>query len=455
MNENPLLICFYGDDFTGSTDSMEALTSNGVRTILFLDVPDDPDMIRMRFPDAQAFGVAGVSRTMSPEQMDKELLPILNKMRRFSTPILHYKMCSTMDSSPQVGSIGKVIEMGRELCLEQTYIPLLVGAPMLKRYTLFGNHYATVGETTFRLDRHPTMSKHPVTPMNESDLRLHLKQQTDCKVGLMDVLDLEMDGGELSKRYRQRLMEHPRALLFDCLTNEHLEKIGRLIWSERERAPLFVIGSSGVEYALTAHWNKIQEVQLTPFEPRAKPVDQLLVVSGSCSPVTQDQIQWALDHRFVGLRVPSDTLICSKNPDAERAKIYRQALALLNEGKSVIVYSALGPDDPIIGKTKQRLHEQGGDTAEMGRLIGAQMGKLLKELLLATSLTRVIIAGGDTSGFAAKELGIYALEMIMPLAPGGPLCQSYSAQERFDGLEIVLKGGQVGKSNYFGLVKGN
>ena len=33
---NPLLMAFYGDDFTGSADAMEALTINGVRTALFL-----------------------------------------------------------------------------------------------------------------------------------------------------------------------------------------------------------------------------------------------------------------------------------------------------------------------------------------------------------------------------------------------------------------------------------
>ena len=34
-----LLLSYYGDDFTGSTDVMEALASNGVPTALFLGVP--------------------------------------------------------------------------------------------------------------------------------------------------------------------------------------------------------------------------------------------------------------------------------------------------------------------------------------------------------------------------------------------------------------------------------
>ena len=35
------LIAWYGDDFTGSTDALEALASNGLRAVLFLHQPED------------------------------------------------------------------------------------------------------------------------------------------------------------------------------------------------------------------------------------------------------------------------------------------------------------------------------------------------------------------------------------------------------------------------------
>ena len=38
--ETPLL-SYYGDDFTGSTDALEALTIQGVSTVLFLGIPDE------------------------------------------------------------------------------------------------------------------------------------------------------------------------------------------------------------------------------------------------------------------------------------------------------------------------------------------------------------------------------------------------------------------------------
>lgn len=43
-----VLVSYYGDDFTGSTDVMEALASNGVETVLFLDLPRPELLARFR-----------------------------------------------------------------------------------------------------------------------------------------------------------------------------------------------------------------------------------------------------------------------------------------------------------------------------------------------------------------------------------------------------------------------
>jgi 3-oxoisoapionate kinase len=72
VDANDLLMAFYGDDFTGSADAMEALTLNGVPTMLFLGRPD-PALLKRRLKNVRAVGVAGTSRTMTPSQMDGEL----------------------------------------------------------------------------------------------------------------------------------------------------------------------------------------------------------------------------------------------------------------------------------------------------------------------------------------------------------------------------------------------
>jgi uncharacterized protein YgbK (DUF1537 family) len=61
--------------------------------------------------------------------------------------------------------------------------PLVVGAPALGRYVVFGHLFARAGDEIVRLDRHPTMRVHPSTPMHESDLRRHLGMQTALSTG--------------------------------------------------------------------------------------------------------------------------------------------------------------------------------------------------------------------------------------------------------------------------------
>ena len=64
-------LAYYGDDFTGSTDVLEALDSGGIETVLFVEPPSD-EMLQ-RYPHVRAFGIAGNSRTMSPQKMDAAL----------------------------------------------------------------------------------------------------------------------------------------------------------------------------------------------------------------------------------------------------------------------------------------------------------------------------------------------------------------------------------------------
>src|SRR3546814_4722054 len=67
-------------------------------------------------------------------------------------------------------------------------VPIVVGAPHLGRYVVFGNLFAVAGgDEVFRIDRHPTMARHPVTPMHEADLRRHLAAQTDMPIALVPI----------------------------------------------------------------------------------------------------------------------------------------------------------------------------------------------------------------------------------------------------------------------------
>ena len=49
--------------------------------------------------------------------MDAELKAAFGSLHSSGAAVCHYKTCSTFDSSPQIGSIGRALELGRKASL--------------------------------------------------------------------------------------------------------------------------------------------------------------------------------------------------------------------------------------------------------------------------------------------------------------------------------------------------
>lgn len=448
MQDNELLLAFYGDDFTGSTDAMEALSRSGYRTVLFLEAPS-AGMLK-RFEGIRCIGVAGTSRAKNPEDLAQEVKPVMEVLSQLPVSVIHYKTCSTFDSSPEFGSIGEAIRVTLPCFEQQDTVPLLVGAPALGRYTVFGHHFARYDGEVYRLDRHPVMSRHPVTPMAESDLRLHLQKQLDARMELVSIVDLQGDTESAGRAYREKLESKPGVILFDALDDATMRLTGQLIWESAGEGLRFVVGSSGVEYALTAHWSEAgirkADEQGSLAGASIVPAERILAVSGSASPVSQRQVETAIEQGFAGIRIPPE---CLAEDQSLPEELLNEAIGLLREGRSVVLYTALGPEDPAIAATRRAIADRGIASSQAGEHIGRQLGRWTKHVMLKAKLSRVVIAGGDTSGFVTSEMGIYGLEMALPISPGAPLCKVYSQDERMDGLELALKGGQFGSPDYF------
>ena len=83
-----ILLAFYGDDFTGSTDALEFACRAGARTVLFTETPT-PEQLQA-FPNLDAFGVAGKTRALSPLEMEAILLPAFEKIKAAGAKHIHW-----------------------------------------------------------------------------------------------------------------------------------------------------------------------------------------------------------------------------------------------------------------------------------------------------------------------------------------------------------------------------
>jgi 3-oxoisoapionate kinase len=420
-----ILLAFYGDDFTGSTDALEFITRAGAKTILFTEPPTAEKL--KAFPDLDVYGVAGKTRALSPDVMEKILLPAFEQMKASGARQVHYKVCSTFDSSVTIGSIGKAIDCGAAV-FKNEIIPVLGGSPSLGRYCLYGNLFAKMGigsnGKVYRLDRHPSMSKHPVTPADESDLRLHLGKQTNKKFGLIDVLQLDKPIEEWSNA----IEAGEEVILIDALYESQLLKIGEWI-DGLNKTTQFSVGGSGIEAALGNYWNEKGLFKKKSAWPKIEKANPVLVISGSCSPVTTAQIAFAKAKGFE--EVVLDALKICKDVAVDESTI-NQVNKLLLQKRNVIVHTG---DKQTSNLSSEKL--------------GIALGSIAKAAVEQSLVKRIIIAGGDTSSYAARALDIEAVEMIAPFGHGAPLCKAISGNKSIYGLEVNFKGGQVGSESYF------
>jgi uncharacterized protein YgbK (DUF1537 family) len=254
-----------------------------------------------------------------------------------------------------------------------------------------------------------------------------LARQTTRAIELLDVLALT--GANPEERLNKVVAKRPAAILFDGLDEQTLRTTGHLLWTRRPKAHSFAVGSSGLIHALAKYWRESAVVPHSYQVERAKPVDRLVIVSGSCSPITAGQIGWALANGYTGIRL--DT---GKYDDSGPIN---EALQALSRGESVVFYTALGAVDR---------------DSDGGEKLGSRLGALLREVLARSGVRRAVVAGGDTSSYAVRQLGIEALTFAGLTSPGAPLCRCHGGAGELDGLELVLKGGQVGPENFFEMV---
>jgi uncharacterized protein YgbK (DUF1537 family) len=425
---------------------MEALAFSGPETVLFLG-PPTPERLAA-FAGFRGIGIAGVARSRDPAWMDRHLPPVFRLLKSLGAPVVHYKVCSTFDSAPQIGSIGRAVDLAAELF--DGWVPLVVGEPSMGRFQCFGHLFALAQGRGYRLDRHPTMAQHPVTPMDEADLGRHLARQTTKPIGLVDFVAMKRGQGDA--RLAQAIAEGSRIVSLDVLDDDTLVEAGRLVW-ERGGAPVFTVGSQGLEVALVAYWQAAGLIDAEHARPSPGRAERIACVSGSVSPVTASQIAYATGHGFAGIRIKAEKAVDESAWRAEIERATGEALRALGAGQDPLVYSAAGPGDPAVAALREAVAASGASSEVINDRIGSGLGRVLDALVREARLGRVVISGGDTSGHAAAMLGIDALTAIAPVAPGSPLCRAHAVDPARDGLQIALKGGQVGGDDFFCAVR--
>ncbi|MBB2842013.1 UNVERIFIED_ORG: uncharacterized protein YgbK (DUF1537 family) [Rhizobium etli] len=427
---------FYGDDFTGSSENLAQLHRSGVKGKLYLARPS----VEKAMEDSRSYdvlGFAGTARALSLAELDQELDSAFSIMSTLDSPFIQYKICSTFDSSPTVGSFGAVLARA-EVHFGKRDVPVLAATPDFGRYTCFGNHFARFAGGIERLDRHPSMSHHPRTPMHEADLRMHLATQTTKEFDNV-ALPTVRNRSAMEERVSASFQDGA-GVIFDGLENADIAAIADLLWTRSLKQPIFALAAQGLAQQLGILWARLGLLSPTKtVKTEITRVENLLVLSGSCALQTGRQIAaaeaagWKLVHLDVS-KIESD----------EHAAVVAREAALkaiegLDRGRPTIIYTARGESGRVAG---------GDVPAERLGAIYCDVARAVRRVI---SLPRIVFSGGDSSSYAVRTIGAEALEIaVFDEVQNCHVCRLDAPGDAdIDGLEVMLKGGQVGADDFF------
>lgn len=418
-------IGFLADDLTGASDVLAQAHAQGLDAMLVLDpgrsMPEDADVV----------GIAGPARSLAGEALDEAVRSGLAALASLDLSVLLYKVCSTFDSSPSVGSIGRGIELLHERFPGHGPVPVVPAQPGFGRYTAFSQHFGVHAGEVYRLDRHPVMARHPSTPMHEADLRLVLAEQLASRSPVPGLqLPAHADGSFGDRWAQLREAADAEAFVVDAVDEAHMDTVAQALVRGRPAAgPALVVGSGGIMAALA----RLRGGASRKPPARTTSRGPTLVVSASASTTTAGQIADAVRHGWVDVAIPAGDFSSDVTGKPWSAAVE----AALRAGRDVVAHTTQGPDD-------SRLSAGSVTAAEVGGTIGALAGDLARR-----GLTRdVVVCGGDTSSHALLAMGVSELRVSEQFVTAGPICTTDDSAA-VAGCRVLLKGGQVGPPDLF------
>ncbi|MDX3233206.1 four-carbon acid sugar kinase family protein [Streptomyces sp. ME19-01-6] len=416
-------VSFVADDLTGASDVLAQAHRHGLDAVLVIG-----DGSRPLPTDCDVVGIAGPSRSLGGTAFDELVRAQLEQIATADAQVLIYKVCSTFDSAPARGSIGRGIELLHERFPHHGPVAIAPAQPGFGRFTAFSNHFAGYSGGVYRLDRHPVMAQHPSTPMHEADLRQVIAEQL-CTGEVPGAIHLPAYAdGSFGEQWMRLRRSSRAAFVVDAVEDRHLDTLALALREDNTRQnPAIVVGSGGVMAALAR-----TATERSPVADGAQPASgPVLAVSASVSSTTAAQIADAVTHGWAELAVPTQ-LLNGQDPSLLN-DLEKRSAAWLTAGRNVIVHTTRGIQDPRYAAAGPL------DAFHVGEILGS-----LAKNMAVKGLTRdIAVLGGDTSSHALLSMGVSELRVATQFVTAAPVCRTDS-EAAVAGCRLLLKGGQVG-----------
>ncbi len=389
------------DDFTGASDAASFLAKNGYKTILLTDVPKTVSDL-----ECDCVVTAQKIRSVEPKKAISQIETVYRYYQSLGIEKIYYKYCSTFDSTPK-GNIGVVSDW----LLEKIKIPFTVLCPSLPV------NGRTVKDGILYVNGIPLaespMKNHPLNPMWDSYIPNLMAEQSHYPCHVLKREEFKL----VNKKIKEWMKISPFYVVPDFETQEDGLAISKMF----TQLPLLTGGSGLLEYLLP----KKRDGYHPDFGDQH---EKSILLCGSCSAMTKKQVnRWIMDHHLSIAIHSKDVLVGAVKPD----KIISLVMSSANP---TLIYS-----DGI--SSLNHSDETFADQAKAMENFFAE----LSYLALKNGYTRIIVAGGETSGAVTLKLGYKAYELGKSISPGVPELKPLENPN----IVLVLKSGNFGSEDFF------
>ena len=395
-----------GDDFTGSSDLANTLAKQGMRVAQYSGVPS-----RDAAADVDAGVVSLKSRSIDPAKAVSQSLSALAWLRAQGCTQFFFKYCSTFDSTP-AGNIGPVADALAE-ALEADRVIVCPAFPGTGRSVFQGHLFVND-----RLLSESGMENHPLTPMTDADLRRWLAPQSTHAIGHVPALTVFAGAAAITAALDAEHAAGKRHIVVDAIRDEDLMAIGAAAADLK-----LITGGSGVARGLPRNFGCAPG---TPdWQGQAGPV---LALSGSCATATRAQ---------VARHIAGNPARELKAEDVIEARVSPANMLdwALNARGLPLLFSSADPEQ--VKAVQDRFGRDIAAAAIEGFF--ADVARLAVE----AGVTRIITAGGETSGAVVEALEVEDLAIGPEIDPGVPALRAGPA------LVLALKSGNFGAEDFF------
>jgi uncharacterized protein YgbK (DUF1537 family) len=359
--------------------------------------------------------VALKSRTAPVQAAVGESLAALAWLQGAGAQQIYFKYCSTFDSTPS-GNIGPVADALLD-ALGSDFTVVCPAFPATGRSIYQGHLFVTD-----RLLSESGMQNHPLTPMTDPDIRRWLGYQVKGSVGHIPA-QIVMQGADATRtRMRAEDAAGHRLLVADAITDSDLITLGQAAAD----LPLLT-GGSGIAMGLPGNFRDRGLLSLHDSTWTGQ-AGRAAILSGSCSNATRAQVAQHAKTNPV-LEVTADQVMAG---DVTAQGLADWALA---QQDVPLIYTSADP--AVVAEAQTRFGKQ-----TVAEKIEAMFAELARALVKG-GITRLVTAGGETSGAVVEGLGLSALQIGPEIDPGVPMIRAS------DNLVLALKSGNFGGPDFF------